>query len=467
MMAFRHRPRSPYGAAMDAIPPYPVPLVQVRDLRLTVPSVAGPVNILRGIDLDVAAGEAVGIVGPSGSGKTSLLMVLAGLERASSGSVMLAGHSITAMDEDALARLRREAIGIVFQAFHLIPTMTALENVAVPLELAGARDATDRARAALDAVGLAHRLTHLPGPALRRRAAARGARPRLRPAAPAAAGRRADRQSRPGDRRCGDGPAVPPARRGRHHADADHARCAPRGPLLAADPSGGWVRGRDRSVSGCSSRWPDARLSAGAAGAARRRAWAVDRAAVPRPRGRGHCGSRLAARGNGSGAGGGRPAHPGWRSGGGERLTAFAGCAARLAARAGCEAVRRRADAVDAGRAIRRAAAGRAEGRRCGLAAGGGGGSADRSPLPRPSRRGGRVGTPPPCGRGAGGGEPVSIAAALSGHGLLAEPVVLDRLNLHPGDIVRLGNASFTVRGALVSEPDRVAAPADPRSPRR
>ena len=163
MMAFRHRPRSPYGAAMDAIPPFPVPLVQVRDLRLTVPSVAGPVNILRGIDLDVAAGEAVGIVGPSGSGKTSLLMVLAGLERASSGSVMLAGHSITAMDEDALARLRREAIGIVFQAFHLIPTMTALENVAVPLELAGIRDATDRARAALDAVGLAHRLTHLPG----------------------------------------------------------------------------------------------------------------------------------------------------------------------------------------------------------------------------------------------------------------------------------------------------------------
>jgi putative ABC transport system ATP-binding protein len=148
---------------MDAIPPYPVPLVQVRDLRLTVPSVAGPVNILRGIDLDVAAGEAVGIVGPSGSGKTSLLMVLAGLERASSGSIMLAGHSITAMDEDALARLRREAIGIVFQAFHLIPTMTALENVAVPLELAGIRDAADRARAALDAVGLAHRLTHLPG----------------------------------------------------------------------------------------------------------------------------------------------------------------------------------------------------------------------------------------------------------------------------------------------------------------
>ncbi len=122
MMAFRHRPRTPYGAAMDATLPSPVPLVQVRSLHLTVPSAAGPVNILRGIDLDIATGEAVGIIGPSGSGKTSLLMVLAGLERASSGSIVLAGRTVTAMDEDALARLRREAIGIVFQAFHLIPT---------------------------------------------------------------------------------------------------------------------------------------------------------------------------------------------------------------------------------------------------------------------------------------------------------------------------------------------------------
>ena len=154
---------------MDATPPSPVPatsaapLVEVRNLHLTVPSAAGPVNILRGIDLDVAAGEAVGIIGPSGSGKTSLLMVLAGLERATSGSILLAGHTVTAMDEDALARLRRETIGIVFQAFHLIPSMTALENVAVPLELAGARDAMAHATRALDAVGLAHRLTHLPG----------------------------------------------------------------------------------------------------------------------------------------------------------------------------------------------------------------------------------------------------------------------------------------------------------------
>jgi putative ABC transport system ATP-binding protein len=129
---------------------------------LTLPSAAGVVNILRGIDLDIAFGEALGVLGPSGSGKTSLLMLLSGLERATSGSIELAGQTITAMDEDALARMRRSQIGIVFQAFHLIPTMTALENVAVPLELAGHRDANARAAAALDAVGLGHRLTHLP-----------------------------------------------------------------------------------------------------------------------------------------------------------------------------------------------------------------------------------------------------------------------------------------------------------------
>jgi len=138
-------------------------LVRVRGLHLTVPASAGPVNILRGIDLDIAAGEAVGVVGPSGSGKTSLLMVLAGLEGATHGSVMLAGKEITGLDEDALARLRREQVGIVFQAFFLIPTMTALENVSVPLELAGVPDARARAVASLRAVGLGHRLTHLPG----------------------------------------------------------------------------------------------------------------------------------------------------------------------------------------------------------------------------------------------------------------------------------------------------------------
>jgi putative ABC transport system ATP-binding protein len=157
---------------MDSIEAPPAPragtaagdaLVRVRGLHLTVPAAAGPVNILRGIDMDMEAGEAIGVVGPSGSGKTSLLMVLAGLERASSGSVRLGGQEITALDEDALARLRRRQIGIVFQAFHLIPTMTAHENVAVPLELAGARDAEARAAECLRAVGLGHRLTHLPG----------------------------------------------------------------------------------------------------------------------------------------------------------------------------------------------------------------------------------------------------------------------------------------------------------------
>jgi putative ABC transport system ATP-binding protein len=138
-------------------------LVQVRGLYLTVPASAGPVNILRGMDLDIAAGEAVGVVGPSGSGKTSLLMVLAGLERATSGSVTMAGQDMTGMSEDALARLRREQVGIVFQAFFLIPTMTALENVSVPLELAGVADARQRAEASLRSVGLGHRLTHLPG----------------------------------------------------------------------------------------------------------------------------------------------------------------------------------------------------------------------------------------------------------------------------------------------------------------
>jgi putative ABC transport system ATP-binding protein len=167
---FRHWGRMPYAQAMDAPPPAPgadtsrsAALVQVRGLRLTVPSAAGPVNVLRGIDLDIHRGEALAVVGPSGSGKTSLLMVLAGLERASGGSVRIDGRDITVLDEDSLARLRRRSIGVVFQAFHLIPTMTALENVAVPLELAGAGDAFARAAATLNAVGLGHRLTHRPG----------------------------------------------------------------------------------------------------------------------------------------------------------------------------------------------------------------------------------------------------------------------------------------------------------------
>lgn len=138
------------------------PIVQLSDVRLTLASTAGPVNILRGIDLAVQPGERVGIVGPSGSGKSTLLAVLAGLERVSGGSVTVAGGALNDLSEDRLALWRRANVGIVFQSFHLIPTMTAIENVAVPLELAGIADATDRARAALAQVGLGHRETHYP-----------------------------------------------------------------------------------------------------------------------------------------------------------------------------------------------------------------------------------------------------------------------------------------------------------------
>lgn len=123
---------------------------------------AGPVEILRGITLDVRPGETLGLIGPSGSGKSSLLMLMGGLERATGGQVTALGQDLTAMDEDALARFRRENMGVVFQSFHLIPTMTALENVAVPLELAGVRDAFARARAELASVGLEKRTDHYP-----------------------------------------------------------------------------------------------------------------------------------------------------------------------------------------------------------------------------------------------------------------------------------------------------------------
>jgi putative ABC transport system ATP-binding protein len=139
------------------------PLIRARGLSLKVVAAGGEVNILRGIDLDLGRGEAVGIVGPSGSGKTSLLMLLAGLERPTGGTLSVAGQELPKLDEDALARFRRDNLGIVFQAFHLIPTMTALENVAVPLEFAGRPDAFERAAKALARVGLGHRLDHYPG----------------------------------------------------------------------------------------------------------------------------------------------------------------------------------------------------------------------------------------------------------------------------------------------------------------
>jgi putative ABC transport system ATP-binding protein len=123
---------------------------------------AARVHILKDLDLHIRRGEAVGLVGPSGSGKSTLLMVMAGLERPDTGSIVVAGEDLTRLDENALARFRGRNIGIVFQSFHLIPTMTALENVAVPLELAGKPDAFDRARGELAAVGLADRLGHYP-----------------------------------------------------------------------------------------------------------------------------------------------------------------------------------------------------------------------------------------------------------------------------------------------------------------
>jgi putative ABC transport system ATP-binding protein len=140
----------------------PNPIVSLKDVRLTLASRAGPVEILRGVGLDIARGEAIAIVGPSGSGKTSLLMVLAGLERATAGSVRVAGHDFVQLGEDDLTLVRGAEIGIVFQSFHLVPTMTALENVALPLEFAGDRNAAETARELLEEVGLGHRVDHFP-----------------------------------------------------------------------------------------------------------------------------------------------------------------------------------------------------------------------------------------------------------------------------------------------------------------
>lgn len=140
----------------------PAPAISATDLRLTLGSGASAVEILRGIDLIVPQGQTLALLGPSGSGKSSLMAVLSGLERASSGALTVAGQDFAGMDEDALARARRGRIGVVLQAFHLLPTMTALENVATPLELAGMERARERAEAELAAVGLAHRLSHYP-----------------------------------------------------------------------------------------------------------------------------------------------------------------------------------------------------------------------------------------------------------------------------------------------------------------
>ena len=138
------------------------PAIFARNLTLSLGTAAAPVSILKGIDLTVGEGETLALLGPSGSGKSSLMAVLTGLERASGGELTVAGANFAALGEDELARARRGRIGIVLQAFHLLPTMTALENVATPMELAGEADARARAAAELEAVGLGHRLGHYP-----------------------------------------------------------------------------------------------------------------------------------------------------------------------------------------------------------------------------------------------------------------------------------------------------------------
>ncbi len=156
--------RSPYAndVTLEKARPMTDTVLDLDDARLSLMGNAGTVDILRGITLSVTRGETLGLTGPSGSGKSSLLMLMGGLERATGGRVAALGQDLGPMDEDALARFRRDHMGVVFQSFHLIPTMTAIENVATPLELAGARDAFERAEAELRAVGLDHRTGHYP-----------------------------------------------------------------------------------------------------------------------------------------------------------------------------------------------------------------------------------------------------------------------------------------------------------------
>jgi len=138
-------------------------MILLEDVHLVLNGPTGMVNILKGVELHISSGETTSVVGPSGSGKTSMMMVIAGLEKATSGKVQVNGQDLSKLGEDGLAIFRRENIGIIFQNFHLIPTMSALENVAVPAEIAGAEDAFERARASLESVGLKHRIEHYPG----------------------------------------------------------------------------------------------------------------------------------------------------------------------------------------------------------------------------------------------------------------------------------------------------------------
>lgn len=157
-------------------------MISLKHTELSLAGNAGVVNILRGITLNVEKGETLGLIGPSGSGKSSLLMIMGGLERATAGEISVLGHNLSAMNEDQLARFRRDHMGVVFQSFHLIPTMTALENVATPLELAGDTQAFEKAAEELEAVGLSTRVDHYPaqmsGGEQQRVALARAAAPR-------------------------------------------------------------------------------------------------------------------------------------------------------------------------------------------------------------------------------------------------------------------------------------------------
>ncbi len=171
-------------------------MIELREVSKTVRSGSEPLTILHPLSFTIARGQFVAIVGPSGSGKSTLLGLIAGLDAPTSGSVLIDGVDITALDEDALARLRGEKIGFVFQFFHLIPSLTAYENVAVPMEIAGAAIARRRAEQLLEEVGLTGPVASLSVAALRRRAAARRARARARERSADRAGRRADRQSR-------------------------------------------------------------------------------------------------------------------------------------------------------------------------------------------------------------------------------------------------------------------------------
>ena len=150
------------GLGQEAVAIVAKPVIALNDVSLTLSSRAGPVEILKRVNLEIGAGESVAVVGPSGSGKTSLLMIVAGLERATSGLVRVAGRDFLGLSEDELAIVRGSNIGIVFQSFHLVPTMTALENVALPLEFAGKPSAFATARTLLVEVGLAHRAEHFP-----------------------------------------------------------------------------------------------------------------------------------------------------------------------------------------------------------------------------------------------------------------------------------------------------------------